>query len=122
MPHVDLSESGRYNGSICKPLTTLLKKNQFVWTLEATKAFQALKETMISPLVLALPDFSEEFIVKTDVLGIGIGVVLMQKGHSIAFINKTLSPKHQALSVYEKELLAIVYVVTMASILEWKTL
>ena len=67
---------------------------------------------MISPPVLTLPDFLEEFIVETDASGIGIGAVLMQKGHPIAFISKALSQKHQGLSVYEKELLAIVYAVT----------
>ena len=67
---------------------------------------------MINPPVLVMPNFSEEFIVETDTLGIGIGAVLMQGGHPIAFISKALSLKHQALSVYEKELLAIVYAVT----------
>ena len=67
---------------------------------------------MVNPPVLVMPNFSEEFIVETDTLGIGIGAVLMQGGHPIAFISKALSLKHQALSVYEKELLAIVYAVT----------
>ena len=99
-------------GSICKPLTTLLKKNQFHWNQEATDAFQTLKMTMITPPVLALPNFFEDFIIETNAFGIGIGAVLMQKGHPLAFISKALSPKHQSLSVYEKELLAIVYAVT----------
>ena len=50
-------------GSICKPLTTLLKKYQFHWNQEATDAFQTLKRTMITPLVLALPNFFEDFII-----------------------------------------------------------
>ena len=49
---------------------------------------------------------------ETNTSGVGIGVVLMQNGHHLAFISKALSPKHQALSVYEKELLVIVYTVT----------
>ena len=99
-------------GSICKPLTNLLKKNQFVWTQETTEAFQTLKSAMVSPPVLALPNFSKKFIVETDASVGGIGVVLMQGGHPLAYISKALSIKHQALSVYEKELLAIVYAVT----------
>lgn len=39
---------------------------------------------------------------------LGIGAVLMQKGHPLAFISKSLGPKWQNLSVYEKELLEIV--------------
>lgn len=42
-----------------------------------------------------------------DASGYGIGVVLMQKGNPIAFINKAIKPKQQSLSVYENELLAI---------------
>ncbi|KAH0702597.1 hypothetical protein KY285_016875 [Solanum tuberosum] len=36
----------------------------------------------------------------------------MQEGHPITFISKVLSPRHAALSVYDRELLAIVQVVT----------
>lgn len=36
----------------------------------------------------------------------------MQEGHPITFISKTLSPKNRGLSVYDKELLAIVFAVT----------
>ena len=89
-------------GVICKPLTNLLKKNQFRWTTEATEAFQTLKKNMISLPVLALPNFSKKFIVKTDALGVGIGAVLLQGGHPLAFFSKALSVKHQAMSVYEK--------------------
>ena len=67
---------------------------------------------MVNPPVLALPNFSEKFIIETDASGVGIGAVLMQGGHPVAFISKAFSSRHQALSVYQKELLAIVYAVT----------
>ena len=37
----------------------------------------------------------------------GIGALLMQDGHPIAYMSKALSPKHQVLSTYEKEFLAV---------------
>ena len=48
---------------------------------------------------------------ETDASRNGIGVVLMQQGHPIAFISKALATKHQALSVYDKEMLAILFAV-----------
>ena len=46
--------------------------------------------------------------IETDASGYGIGAVLQQGGHPISFLSKTLAPKHQSLSAYEKELLAVV--------------
>ncbi|GKB00087.1 putative mitochondrial protein [Tanacetum coccineum] len=63
---------------------------------------------MIQSLVLALPNFDEEFVIETDASGIGLGAVLQQNKHLIAYLSKTLAPKHQSLSTYEKELLAVV--------------
>jgi hypothetical protein len=45
--------------------------------------------------------------VKTDASDYGIGAMLMQDQHPIAYLSKALGPRNQALSVYEKECLAI---------------
>nr|GEV09195.1 reverse transcriptase [Tanacetum cinerariifolium] len=74
--------------------------------LRAEVAFNQLKQGMMSSPVLALPNFEKEFIMETDASGSGIGVVLHQEGHHIAYLSKALSPRHQALSTYDKEFLA----------------
>jgi hypothetical protein len=98
-------------GKLAKPLTDLLRKDSFLWSETATQAFSALKTALVSAPVLCLPNFSKKFTVETDASGKGIGAVLMQDQHPIAYISKSLGPKQQAMSVYERELLAIVYAV-----------
>lgn len=99
------------NGKICKPMTQLLRKDAFQWTQEATIAFNTLKQVMVSPPVLALPDFSKPFLIETDASGQGMGAVLMQSGHPVAFVSKAFSEKTMQLSAYERELMAVVMAV-----------
>ena len=82
----------RHFGILAKPLTELLKKDRvFVWTPAHDEAFSLLKAALCSALVLALPDFTRPFHIETDTSGSGIGAVLQQDGHPVAFISKPLS-------------------------------
>ena len=63
---------------------------------------------MVQALVLMLPDFSKQFVVEVDALGIGLGAGLMQDGRLVAYYSKAISEKALGRSTYEKELLAIV--------------
>lgn len=91
----------RHYGLISNPLTEVLKKGNFHWSEDAKKTFNQLKAILVTALVLALPDLQKAFVVETDALSTGIGVVLMQNMHHVVFINKTLSLKNQLLSVYD---------------------
>nr|XP_011471074.1 PREDICTED: retrovirus-related Pol polyprotein from transposon gypsy [Fragaria vesca subsp. vesca] len=98
-------------GLNAKPLTSLLKKDGFKWEERATKAFEELKTNLTSTSVLAFPDFSKPFTVEYDASEVGIGAVISQEGHPIAFMSKALSQRHIALLIYDKEMLAVVMVV-----------
>ncbi|GJT44209.1 putative mitochondrial protein [Tanacetum coccineum] len=63
---------------------------------------------MIQAPVLKLPNFKEELVIETEASGGGIGAVLQQGGNLVAYYSKSLSPRHQTLSTYEKELLAVI--------------
>ncbi|XP_026450795.1 uncharacterized protein LOC113350907 [Papaver somniferum] len=99
-------------GIISRPLTDLLKKNAFQWTPAASIAFQHLKTSMSTTPVLALPDFTKDFILDADACDNGIGVVLLQDGKPITFFSQPLGSKAGALSTYEKEMIVIAQAVT----------
>ena len=98
----------RNYGMITKPHTNLLRKNnRFLWTPNVEEAFQLLKRCLVAAPMLVVPDFSQQFVVKTDASDNGIRAMLMQHNHLVAYLSKPLGPRNKALSVYEKECLAI---------------
>ncbi|WVZ95213.1 hypothetical protein U9M48_041007, partial [Paspalum notatum var. saurae] len=102
----------RHFGVFSRPLTALLKKHAlFIWTTEHDASFAALKQALCKAPVLALPDFTQPFLLETDASGSDVGAVLMQGGHPLAYVSKALGPKSQGLSTYEKEYLAILMAV-----------
>lgn len=52
-------------------------KNGFCWIDEAKVAFVKLKELMVTDLVLALPDFTEPFVLEINVSYKEIGAILI---------------------------------------------
>ncbi|KAA3452986.1 Transposon Ty3-G Gag-Pol polyprotein [Gossypium australe] len=99
-------------GLIAKPLTTLLKKEvRWQWTSVEQAAFDTLKNTICQAPVLVLPDFQEPFCVETDASGSRVGAVLQQKSRPVAYFSKALGVKYQALSIYDKEMLAVLLAV-----------
>ncbi|KAL4379488.1 hypothetical protein GQ457_02G040490 [Hibiscus cannabinus] len=101
----------RNYGIIAKPLTNLLKKGKFAWHTEAEGAFQELKNVMTSTPTLAMPNFNEPFVIEADASGTGIGAILSQQGRPIAFMSRALGISKLSLSVYEKEMLAIIHAI-----------
>ena len=64
----------------CSTLYHLLKCNHLKWSPIAQQGFEALKQTMIIALVLALPNFFLPFFLQTNDLGYAMSVVLFKQG------------------------------------------
>ena len=89
------------------PLIDLTKKGDFSWGEGAQATFEKLKEVMSSCSVLALPDFTQPFVLECDASEEGIGAILMQNHHPIAFESRKLKEYERLYSIYDKEMLTI---------------
>ncbi|KAL3504205.1 hypothetical protein ACH5RR_034046 [Cinchona calisaya] len=90
----------------------LIDKLALIAVIATEEAFEMLKFTMSTTLMLALPDFTKDFVVETDTCYGEIGVVLMQDKRPLAYLNKALNQRNLGLSIYEKEWLALVTAVS----------
>ena len=99
--------------SITIPLNRLLKKDvTFTFNDDCVKAFNKIKNILVSPELLTFPDFEKEFILRTDASGFALGAILSNfDDRPIAYASKTLNNAEKNYSTIEKELLAIVWAV-----------
>jgi hypothetical protein len=71
---------------IAKPITDLLKKDEkYVWNAEHDEAFKTLKKLLTTTPVLAQLDITKSFNIYCDGSSTGLGCVLMQDGHVLAY-------------------------------------
>jgi hypothetical protein len=62
-----------------------------------------------------LPDFNKSFLIEIDASDKGVGAILMQEGHPIAYVSKPLGAKLRGLSTYEKD-----YVTILLAVEKWR--
>ncbi len=102
---------------IAQPLYKLQQKEvRWCWTRECQKAYETLKEKLVSPPILAFPNFSKPFLLETDASGFGLGAILSQKQDDgtvriISCASRTMNRAERNYSATEREALAIVWAV-----------
>jgi hypothetical protein len=91
-------------------MTELLEKDKkFEWTPTCEASFQELKKRLTTALILVMPDMEKPFSIYCDASGQGLGCVLMQDGHVVAYVSWQ-QRKHKAYyPTHDLELAAIVH-------------
>lgn len=100
--------------TISSPLTALLRKQRaWEWTDECERAFQAIKEKLVSAPILNCPNYDLPFFVQTDASAYGLGAVLTQKSGDeelvISYASRSLTKGERNFSVTEKECLGVIF-------------
>ncbi|KAK8644735.1 hypothetical protein V6N13_124035 [Hibiscus sabdariffa] len=115
-----LGHAGFYRGfiedfsKITKSLFSLLEQGrQFKFNDDCTKAFEILKNKLVTAPIVAPSDWTLPFELMCDASDYAVGVVLGQhKGkifHPIYYANKTLNDAQVNYTTIEKELLAVIF-------------
>jgi transposase InsO family protein len=98
----------------CFPLTQLLRKDaKWHWSSECDQAFNTLRTALMTAPILALPDFSKQFVLSTDASSTALAYVLQQEDSQhrlrvIAYGGRGLRPAETNFTTTEIEMLALV--------------
>src|SRR4051812_33265553 len=95
---------------VAKPLTELLKKDKkFDWTPKCEESFQELKRRLTSAPILAPPDTKRDFKIYCDAPRQGLGCILMQDRHVVAYASCELRPHEENYPTHDLELVVVVH-------------
>jgi hypothetical protein len=95
---------------IAKPMTSLLEKGkEFKWTWECQESFNQLRFKLMAAPVLIMPDLQKSFDIYCDASRQGLGCVLMQEGHVIAYASRQFRKHELNYPTQDLELAVVVY-------------
>src|SRR3954466_14379829 len=93
-----------------KPLTELLKKDKKLhWPHKCEESFQELKRRLASAPVRAPPDIKRDFEIYCDVSRQGLGCILMQDRHVVAYASFQQRPHEENYPTYDLEPAVVVH-------------
>jgi hypothetical protein len=91
-------------------MTSLLEKGkEFKWTHKCQESFNQLRFKLMSPPVLILLDLQKGFDIYCDACYQGLGCVLMQEGHVVAYASCQLRKNELNYPTHDLELAAVVH-------------
>jgi hypothetical protein len=91
-------------------MTELLEKGKtFEWTPRREAIFQELKKRLTMAPVLTMPDIEKPFSIYCDASGQGLGCVLMQDDHVVAYASRQLRKHEEKYLTHDLELVAAVH-------------
>jgi hypothetical protein len=94
---------------ISKPMIELLEKGKtFEWTPRREASFQELKKRLTMTLVLTMPYLEKPFLIYCDASDQGLGCVLMQDNHVVAYASRQLRKHEEKYPTHDLELAAMV--------------
>ena len=98
--------------ALSRPLYSVVGKKNYRWDPEQQVAFDTLKQALVEPPVLALPNHHDPFVLDTDAsdLAIGAELIQLQEGEEkvIAYGSFAFTKEQRKYCVTRKELLAVV--------------
>jgi hypothetical protein len=91
-------------------MTELLRKDKkFYWPAKCESSFQELKKRLTTAPVLVMPDMEKQFSSYCDVSGQGLGCILMQDGHVVAYASQQLRKHEEHYPTHDVELAIVVH-------------
>uniref|UniRef100_A0A6G1SFF7 RNA-directed DNA polymerase n=1 Tax=Aceria tosichella TaxID=561515 RepID=A0A6G1SFF7_9ACAR len=103
---------------IAKPIHDTIKEKQtFIWTDQAQKAMEELKQKLTSAPLLVHYDQEGQPIIRCDASGYGLGAVLLQKSNDpakdgvVAYTSRTLIKSERNYATTHKECLAMIHAI-----------
>ena len=80
-----------------------------MWSERCDEAFNELKKRLTTAHILVLPERGRNYVIYCDASSLGLGCVLMQEGHVIAYGSRQLKVHEKNYPTHDFELAAVIF-------------